>query len=218
MLEFLMAPQNTPFAVVLGLLLALFLIEVIGLLFGIDIAGAAGGDAAGPGLDIDPLSGVEGIEPGLFTSFLYWINVRRIPFIILAVLFMTAFVAVGYVSQLAARSLLGLFLPWWLATMLAVAIALPLTRVLGKGLSRIMPRDETEAVSRVELVGSRAVIVLGSAARGSPAQAKVKDRFGSTHYVMVEPDEADETLDTGEPLLLVRNDGNNFFAIKHPEA
>lgn len=215
MLAFLAAPQNTPFAVVLALLLALFVIEVIGFMFGASISSLLGGD--GPDMDLDALSGTEGFSPGVVTSFLYWVNVGRVPFIILMVLFMTAFVATGYILQYVCLSLVDHMLPAWLASLVAIAASAPCVRVLGKGLSRIMPRDETEAVSTAELVGTRAVIVLGTARRGSPAQARANDRYGQQHYLMLEPDDPEAVLETGEPLLLVRLEGEKFYAIKHPE-
>lgn len=220
MLAFLTAPQNTPFAVVLALILVLFVVEVIGLLFGASIGSLIGGDT-GAGVDVDvdvdALSGAEGFSPGVVTSFLYWVNVGRVPFIILMVLFMTAFVLAGYILQYFCLTLVDHMLPSWLASLVAVALSIPCVRVLGKGLSRIMPRDETEAISTAELVGTRAAIVLGTARRGSPAQARASDRFGQQHYLMVEPDDPEAVLETGEPLLLVRREEGKFYAIKHPE-
>ncbi len=76
-----------------------------------------------------------------------------------------------------------------------------------------MPSDETEAVSTEEFIGVVAVITVGMAAENSPAQARLKDRFGQTHYVMVEPENADETYSAGERVLIVRKAGAAFRVI-----
>jgi hypothetical protein len=76
-----------------------------------------------------------------------------------------------------------------------------------------MPRDETTAIDLVALIGREAEIVIGRAAKGSPARARVVDHFGQTHYVMVEPDNDGQTFGEGERILLVRQEGENFRAI-----
>ena len=40
----------------------------------------------------------------------------------------------------------GLMLPAFVAAILAFAISLPIVRVLGSGLNKIIPKDETSAV------------------------------------------------------------------------
>lgn len=211
--EFVTASQNLPFAVVLVLLVVIFLIELSGFLFGADIGGLLGDlDLPDPGLD-----GAAGVDLGFVTSFLYWLNIGRVPIIILIVLFMAAFVIMGYLLQLLVLGFGGFLLPGYLASLAAVLLSVPLVRVSGRAFGRIIPRDESEAVSQTELVGSRAVIPLGIAKAGYPAQARVCDRFGTTHYMMVEPDNPVEELPSGVDLLLVRHDGAKFYAIKHPE-
>lgn len=218
MLDFATASQNLPFAVVLGLLVTILVIELFGLLFGTDLGGLLG-DIDLPDLDVDldapdlPL----GANVGFLTSVLYWLNVGRIPIIILLVLFMTAFVVTGYLLQLVVLSAAGFLLPGYVAAPIAVAASIPVVKCVGKPLSRIIPRDETEAISRTELVGSRAIITIGIAKTGYPAQAKVNDRYGTSHYLMLEPDNPGDELKSGEDLLLVRYDGTRYFAIKHPE-
>jgi len=84
--------------------------------------------------------------------------------------------------------------------------------------ARIMPRDETSAVSRDSLVGRVAVIVTGEAAHNSAAQARVRDEHGQVHYVMVEPDNAADTFKQGSSVLLVRHAGAKYFAIHNTSA
>ena len=234
MLEFATASQNLPFAVVLGILIAFFFIELVGFLFGADLSGLLGEidlpDIDVPDIDVPsvdlpdigvPDPGLEavphGMNIGFVTSFLYWLNVGRVPIIILVVLFMTAFVVTGYALQLIVLGLAGFLLPGYLAAPAAFALALPVVKATGRTFGRIVPRDETEAISRSELVGSRAVITIGKARTGYPAQARVSDRFGTSHYLMLEPDDPNEELESGTSLLLVRFDGSRYYAIRHPE-
>ena len=52
----------------------------------------------------------------------------------------------------------------------------------------------------------------GTARRGHPARARVHDRHGMMHHVMVEPHEDAGELCAGEEVLLVRREGEGFFA------
>ena len=45
------------------------------------------------------------------------------------------------------------------------------------------------------------------------AQGKLKDGFGQDHYVIIEPDDDGDILKHGSKVLLVRKEGNIFFAI-----
>ena len=59
-------------------------------------------------------------------------------------------------------------------------------------------------------------IVLGTARRNEPAQARLRDEHGKTHYVMVEPEFDGDELPSGTPVLLVKVDGSRFRAIAAP--
>lgn len=79
----------------------------------------------------------------------------------------------------------------------------------------LLPRDQSSAVPLDALTGSFARIVTGVARSGSPARARVEDAYGQAHYVMVEPDNAGQTLEEGETILLVRREDHVFRAISH---
>jgi hypothetical protein len=76
-----------------------------------------------------------------------------------------------------------------------------------------MPGDETTAVGLDELVGRRGTITIGTARRGSPAQARVADIHGQVHYVMVEPYDDRQSIGEGETVRLDRRDGHIFIAV-----
>jgi hypothetical protein len=204
-MELLLDPSTWLFTAAIGLVLGLAVIESLGLLLG------HGG-----------LSGwAEHWLPDLHDSdadgLLGWLHLGKVPLTILLIVFLTAFSLAGFVAQMLARQILGQFLPLPLAAAGAVVLALPAVRVLGGALGRIIPKDETFAVSLDELVGRIATVVTGTARHGRPAQARVRDTLGRSHYVMVEPDHAGDEFPVGSEVLLVRRaGGSRFQAIANP--
>jgi hypothetical protein len=117
-------------------------------------------------------------------DLLGWLGVGRIPLLMLIVVLLALFGMIGIAGQ----------------------------QIAARGLARIMPQDETTAVSLEELVGLRATVVVGTARQGSPARASVRDRHGLTHYVMAEPTDA-QSVGEGGTLLLVRREGDIFVGL-----
>lgn len=204
MWAFLIAGDNVPFTASLVLMLLIGAVEAIGL---------GGGLAIGEGVD-----GLDGeVEAGA-PSLLSWLNVGQLPLLMLIVVFLFAFGMTGLIGQRIFAAALGGPAPWLLAVPTAFAAALPTTRVFAAAVARIMPPDESSAVSRESLVGRIAVIVTGEARPGSAAQGRVRDAYGKDHYVMVEPDNAGEVFEQGSSVLLVRRAGARFYAIHNPSA
>lgn len=204
MWTFLIAADNVPFTASLVLMLLIGAVELVGL---------GGGLAAG-----DAIDGFDGeVEAGA-PSLLSWLNVGRLPLLMLIVVFLFSFGMIGLIGQRIAVALLGATAPWLLTAPAAFAVALPATRVFAAGVARIMPRDESSAVSRDSLVGRIAVIVTGEARPGSAAQARVRDAYGKDHYVMVEPDNDGDVFEQGRSVLLVRRAGARFYGIHNPSA
>jgi hypothetical protein len=196
---FLLSPDNVPFVAALVLMLLIGAVEALGI---------GGGLAVG--------DGIEGLDADVNVetpSLLSWINVGRLPLLMLIVVFLFGFGMTGLIGQRIVAEFLGQPGPWFLAAPIAFAAALPVTRIFGRGVARIMPRDETSAVSRDSLVGRVAVIVMGDARHASAAQARVRDEHGQVHYVMVEPDNSADVFEQGSSVLLVRYAGAKYFAI-----
>jgi hypothetical protein len=203
----LFAHETWPFAVATLLLLLIAAAEGIALMFGANISEWV--QDALP----DPWDGVQ----GPFDNVLGWLHVGRVPILVLLVIFLAGFALTGFALNMATSRLLGLWVPVWIATPLAVVSALPIVRTAGAVLARVIPKDETFAVTLDSLVGRVAVIVTGTARRGYPAQAKVVTQHGQTLYVMVEPDEDGVTFESGTGVLLVRQvAGSRFSAIRNP--
>lgn len=187
-----------PFAAALVIMLILALVQLIGV--------ADFGDA-----DVD-LDG-EGLpDASMLDGLLTLLGIGRVPLTIWLALFLFLFAGIGLSIQELAANLTGGPLYSWLAALIAGVAALPVTGIFARPLGRIMPKDHTTAVSTDSLVGRRARITDGVARQASPARARVKDVHGQSHYVMVEPHEASSELHAGDEVLLVRREGNQFYA------
>lgn len=189
MLEIIAAPANLPFSVALLVMLMIGAVEAFGL----------GASAVHLDLHADVDGGGD---------LLGWLGIGRVPLLMLLVVFLALFGLIGLSIQQFAGPL-----PLWIAAPAAAAAALPLTGFGARGLARIMPGDETTAVSLDSLVGRRGTITIGTARRGSPAQARVADIHGQVHYVMVEPYDDDHSIGEGETVRLDRRDGNIFIGV-----
>ena len=194
MFDFILAPENLPFSVALLVMLMIGAVEAVGL----------GASAAQFDLEADADGGGD---------LLGWLGVGRVPILMLLVVLLAWFGMIGLALQQIAGPM-----SLWLASAGALAAALPLTGFTARGLARIMPRDETTAVSLDTLVGKRATVTVGTARRGSPAQARVRDVHGQVHYVMIEPNDEAQAVAAGETVLLVRREGNIFIGLAEGDA
>lgn len=212
---FLLAGENLPFTVALTVMLAIAVLEGVTSLLGMGISEMI--DSVLPDIEFD-IDAPDIDDPGVMTRFLGWLRVGEVPLLMLLVIFLTAFGLLGLALQAAASDLFGTPLPAMLAAIIVILPSLPLVRGFGGLLARIMPKDESEAVSSTSFIGRVAVITTGTARSGSPAEAKLKDRYGHTHYVMVEPDAKGEVFESGSEVLLVSRDKVVFRGIANPSS
>ncbi|MEM7427265.1 MAG: YqiJ family protein [Pseudomonadota bacterium] len=226
MLTTFLAEQNFPFSLAIGLVLAIAVLEGVLTLLGFGLSALLDGfnadvdiPDADADLDVDAdLDGVSGAGGSSLGSILAWLRFGEVPAIILLIIFLSAFGALGFALQAIVHSVSGFYLPAIIAVFPAFLAAMPAVRVFGGAMARLMPKEETSAVSRNSLIGRIATITLGTARAGAPAQGKVRDEHGLEHYVMIEPDVADETFAQGAEVLLVRSEGAVFFGIANTHA
>jgi hypothetical protein len=128
-------------------------------------------------------------------------------------LLLACFALGGLTLQNLIATITGDLLPALPASGIALVGAVPLTALLARPLARIWPQDETTAIDIDSLLARRGHIVIGSATRGNPARMAVKDRFGVVHHVMVEPHVDGMSFGEGEEVLLVRREGELFYAV-----
>lgn len=209
----LFSPETLPFAVAIGLMALLVLVEAIGTVLGGSLSHVLDAKDAHGGAHLH----VDGAH-GVFGALLDWLCVGRVPLLVLLIVFLAGFGATGLALQGVLKSLLGQALHPLLASGAAFAAALPITRAGGLLFAKIMPRDQTEAVSRDSFVGQTALVTSGTARRGLPAEAKLRDAFGQTHWLRIEPDDEAATLTEGTRVLIVRRAGHVFHAIAQSAA
>ncbi|MCD8522799.1 MAG: YqiJ family protein [Saccharospirillaceae bacterium] len=207
-MEFLFSDGNYPFAVALVLMLIIAVLEGVLVVIGLGLSQFI--DGLLPDVDLS----ADGEVPNMGLSrFLAWLRIGQVPVLIILVLLLMFFGLSGVLLQSLLMSAFGFMLPALVAVVPALAIALPLTRLLTGLLGKVLLKDETEAVSSASFIGQVATITLGEARQGSPAEARFRDHFGTTHYLMVEPD-TDEIYRAGENVLLVQQRGAVYQCIR----
>lgn len=232
MLEFLSLPGMQPFAVSMGLLLAILALEVVAAIIGAPWSSLAGDadtdfdldvDAdvdvdVGADIDTDIDAGAEiggnevATDVGPVAGLLSWLGLGRVPFLILLAGLLATFSASGSIVQLIANGI-ATTLPGWLASLIALPPTLFGTRWFAIGAARLLPREESAAVSVDSLIGSVAKVTVGTASSHLPAEARVRDRLGYTHYVRVRPEDPSATYPAGSRVVLVSRDGTVFTAV-----
>jgi len=198
----LLAAHNLPFLLALGALALLALVQVTGLGDMLDGAG-----------EVDPGGGIE--ADGFGEALTALLGLGRVPLLIWLASLLLIFGGLGLVGQAWIAGLLGAPLSAGWAALAAGAAALPLNSLAMRPLGAIMPRDETTAIALDELVRRDAAIQIGTARAGSPARAKVIDRHGQAHFVMVEPHDRTLAFNAGDTVLLVRREGETFFGVHY---
>lgn len=201
------ASETAPFAVALGLTLAILLLELLGLLFGAQPSAMV--DSALPDFDAD----VPDVELGPLSQSLSWLSFGKLPALVVLILISASFGLIGFAGQEALRRTIGFALDPWLASVPAAIGAVFATRHAGLALARIMPKEETDAVSTKAFVGRVATVFRGVAEAGHPAEAKLTDIHGKTHYVLIEPDEGEASMPEGSEVVIISQNGPVYRAI-----
>lgn len=198
----LFADYNLPFAIAMGLMFLLVLLQAIGLGdFDFDADLDFDGDVG------DPTAAGFG---GALTSLL---GLGKVPLFVWLIVFLLLFATLGMSIQALAADLTGSPLYAWLAAVFSAGGSIPATALLVRPIGRLMPQDETTAVGLDALVGRRGTVTTGRAAKDSPARTKVYDHHGQAHHVMVEPHEDASEMLEGDEVLLVRREGRRFFGV-----
>jgi hypothetical protein len=202
--DILLAPDVRPFAVAAAIMVALGGIELLTTLVGFSVSQLVGLDAS---VEADSHHGLDGL-------FL-WINAGRLPLLILIILALGVFSIEGFLLQGIAHSI-GAAVPVVIAALAAAAGSIPVIRATSRGLARIIPRDETYAVSDADFIGKVALVSVGPLDQGLPGRVRLKDVFGNWHTVAARASPDSTALPVGASVLLVDRDAKSFIAISAP--
>lgn len=235
MLEFALEAANRPFAAAIGLMLAIAVLEGVLALIGAGIFSFL--DSLVPDMDADvdidmdaPQTDIAGSGPdygdtgirqitanpsNLPSRILGWLYIGKVPLLILLVMFLLVFGLAGYIMQAIINGMFGMLLHGSIAWIPPLVLTIPLVRLFGKGFAKIIPKDQSTAVDSSTFVGRVATITLGTARKGMPAQAKLTDQHGLSHYVMVEPDNDVDEFDSGTSVLLIQKIGSQFVGVRN---
>ena len=236
MVELLFVPESLPFAVALAFVALLFALEVVTLVFGqalsgivdnllpdfeLDLGADVDLDAGDIDLDLDADADLQSgsatpSSTSLSTALLTWLKLDQVPALIVLITLLTTFGLCGLGLQVLFANYGSGLLPAGIAAVGSLLLSLPLVRLPLQLIARILPKDETEAISVETFIGGAAQIVQGRAEAGSPAQAKLTDQFGQTHYVLVEPEHPDAVFEQGARVLLKEKQGAVFIGVAHP--
>ncbi len=208
MLSFLLDDANFWFSCALGIVIALFILEMAGMFFGVSLLGLVD-DQAALDADTDTSSG--------FTEFGSWLALDRVPLLVWLVLLLTTFGSAGLTFNFLSLTLLDTYFARWLITLLAVIAGLFFTTRFGTFIARLLPKQESSATTADELVGTVGHITVGVARQNSPAEGKFIDAHGQPHYLLVEPFEPDEQFSQGEKILLIQKRDYRWLASRYSD-
>jgi hypothetical protein len=207
MIEFVFAQNNWMYSAALGVVLALFIIELLGMLLGVSLFNFVD-DFTPVNFDADADASV-GISPALS-----WLSLDRLPLMVWFLLFLTLFGIFGFVLNLLALKLSGATFDGFVSVPLSLALGLIMTGRIGGILARLLPKNESSAANESDFEGLVARITLGTAKPNSPAEAKCIDHFNQAHYVMVEPIENTESFTQNEKVILIKKGENAWLATR----
>ena len=229
-LDLLLSPPMQPFAISLGLVVGMVVLELILMLAGISILSGDsdasldaepgvdidGGFDAEPGFDaeLDAADAVSGESVGNAPGGMFaWLGLGEAPFAIWFAGFLTAFGLVGYALQGILDVVVGTPLPALIASAIALLPALAISARFARFIGRMIPKFESTAISTRSYGGRRGIITVGTARRGNPAQARIKDGYGNTHYTMVEPLKDEDAFPQGTEIATIRLSDGTLRAI-----
>ncbi len=216
MTEFVSLSSNWPFSAALLLMLLLALLEVVGMIMGAGLSDLLDSlipdfDAdAGMEADID--SDVDVAHTSSLGNLLAWLRIGEIPSVISLSILLALFGLLGYLLQASLIRYTGSPMTPLAASMIVLPLSLPALRVVSGWVGHIIPDDQTESVSIESFVGQTAQVIIGDAEHQSPAQAKLTDSFGQTHYIMVEPDLGEPAIKQGSTVILLERQDSTFLA------
>jgi len=215
MIENFAAPENALFAVSIIVFLLIALVQFVAFIMGLeafsfldDLLPDLGGDFDGDA-DLD----IGDVAPSFMDSILSMLKIGKVPLVFSIIAFLFLFPFFGYNMQLITNHAgIGL-LPMWISGPVAFMVTLPFLRWSNQVMAKVLPKDETSAVSRESFIGRMATITLGKVSFEHAAEAKLKDSLGNTHYIMVVSDLEGECFEQGEHVLIVGERGNHFSVI-----
>jgi hypothetical protein len=233
MLDFFTHPDVAPFSIAALALLGLLLIEIVTLLAGKPLSAlidhAVGHDGIhldhghvemGTALDHAMDHGghdAKAAGQGIFGTALDWLNAGRVPLLVLIIALLAAFAGLGMVLQTAV-SFASFYVPALLAVLIVIVPAVVCTRHLSRLIAAIVPRDETYAQTATDFVGLVGEVTVGPVRQGVVARARIRDRYGNTHWPRIEPADPEQVIPNGASVLVIEVRARGVLAVTTADA
>jgi hypothetical protein len=224
---FLASPAFQPFTIAALVMLGLLAIELVGMLLGASASTMLGAMFGLHGVHADTWlhhgadadtanlaahGGIGHAAGGPLAGAFDWLNVGRVPLLVLIIAAIASFAVAGMLLQILAMHLVAP-LPPTMAAAIAVAASVPGTRWTSRTLARLLPRDETYALGEAGLIGLVGIVTLGPVQDGAAARAKVQDRYGNWHFPRVAPGAPGLAIPQGASVLFVDRAGGLYTVI-----
>jgi len=205
--------NNLLFSIPVSIVMIIAILEGVLTLIGFGMSATL--DSIFPEVDI-PEVDISDIDNGTsFSEIFGWINKGRVPVLIIFIIFFTSFGLIGLIIQNYYFSLHSEYFNQFFVFIISFCLSLPITRYLSSIIGRIMPKDETSAISNELFVGNIAEIVIGKATHNKFTEAKFKDTFGQTHYIRVKALIEGDSFEKGDKVFIhSKINDKDFFVIE----
>lgn len=197
-MEFLLIDANFAFMASLAIFVAIFALELIGLLAGHSFLG--GETDFDTDADFDTDGGIAD-----------WLGLGRLPLLAFVAIFSVVFGIVGLILNQITFNIIGTALTPFLSVPVAFIIAVPIVAKTATTISRWLPRDESNGIRLEELVGSEATITVGTATHLISAPAMAYDSHGVQHNFSVRSYDENVTLTERQKVILDHMSDEGFF-------
>ncbi|MEP4196697.1 MAG: OB-fold-containig protein [Aliishimia sp.] len=220
-------PIFLPFSFALGLLFGLMALELIIALLGGTLFGM------GADLDLDTdfdvgldagLDGVDGLDlgdadldfelgdlgeapdvlPGAMDGPGDWLGISRAPVMVWFAALLLGFGLTGLILQTLLQNLAGAAFPTSLAVLISGVFGVGFAKRFARVFARFIPKTESAALSERSLGRRKGIVSQGTAARGKPAEVRIIDGHGNTHYLRAEPLRDEAEIPQGTEVLVMR--------------
>ncbi|MGO4676889.1 OB-fold-containig protein [Bosea sp. 2YAB26] len=202
----LTAPGLYPFTIAALILVGIVAIEILAMVVGMSISSLVNDGLSHHGVHS---------EHGPLDAWMSWLNRGGVPLLVLIMIWLASFAIAGFAIQGVAQALLSP-LPTLFASLLAVMVALPMTRALSRWTARIIPGDESNAISQSDLIGLTGTVTLGPLDQGKPGRVRVRDLHGNIHVLRAKA-AAGHLIPQGASVLVVDGSNGLFEAIPAPD-
>lgn len=198
--DFLVAGPNTVFLIAGCIVAGLFLLELIMIIVGHSLMMTHG--EVDMTLDLDGNGIPDYLEHSDF-QLGDFLNPGHVPTTMFVVIFCGALSVLGFSGQWFLLGSYGFLAPALLAVPIALVPTLALTRWATVGISKVMPQDETNAISLESLSGEVGILTAGPVTGPNDfGMARFTDKHGIDHRIMVGGVD-DSVIENGSNVVLV---------------